>query len=142
MKRRYAGLTVYFALMVLPEPLFHFLQQLDFTFIACRIGKSPDGPLVIELFIFKAAGEFRNLVVRYQPIILSNVFNSKFFHSPPKSLAALNLLSKSKINGFIFIVARFDVKLAAVPEIESAGSGDCPRSYALKTIKINPKKAS
>ncbi|MCC9065039.1 hypothetical protein ACHRV1_25710 [Flavobacterium aquidurense] len=57
-------------------------------------------------------------------------------------MTALNLLSKGKISGFIFIAGRFDVKLAAVPEIESAGSGDCPRSYALKTIKINPKKAS
>ncbi|PIF34492.1 hypothetical protein CLU81_5142 [Flavobacterium sp. 9] len=56
-------------------------------------------------------------------------------------MTALNLLSKGKINGFIFIAARFDVKLAAVPEIERLVGVDFPISYALKTIKINPKKS-
>ena len=118
-------LSIGFFPVVPPEPLLHFLQQPDFIFVACRIGKSLDGPFIMELFIFKPAGEFWHLVVRYQPYACSRAFNFKLFHisCPPKALAASALVYKGKIRGFISIAFHFCVKPAGHPEtlFRSAG---------------------
>lgn len=128
--------------MIPREPLFHFLKQLDFIFIACRIGKSCDDAAVIEFPVLKAAGKPWEFIVGNQPALGVYFFYFKLFHisCPFRPAAALNLLLKSKISGFIFIDGMLHVKLAAVQGIKPASRVDCLISYALQARKIKIQK--
>ena len=98
--------------MISLEPLFHFLEQLDFFRVACWVWKACDGAAVIEFPVFKAARKFRELIMGNHPAVGANFFYFKLFHIsfPLQPAAALSLLWKSKISGFIFIAVRFRVK--------------------------------
>lgn len=68
------ALSVYFSLMILQQPFFHFLEQLYFTGIPRWIGKSCNGSLGIKFFIFKPAVEFGIFGVQHEPAVLIFIF--------------------------------------------------------------------
>lgn len=96
-QRSLHGLSVYFLPVIPAEPFFHFLQCLDLSGITRWIGESCDGSLVIEFFIFKKAGELRELIVLHQPFVLFCIFNFKLFHSRYLLTAPLQALAFSAV---------------------------------------------
>jgi hypothetical protein len=76
--------------MILFEPFLHFLGQLDFFGVTCRIGKSFDCSFIIEPFILKLAGKFWNLVLGYEPFAVICSCNFKL----GEALVLCSLLSR------------------------------------------------
>lgn len=73
-------LSVYFFLVVLQQPFFHFMKQLDFAETARWIRESLYSPLVIESAGFKKTGELRVFMMGNHPLVLFGLFNFKLFH--------------------------------------------------------------